>query len=336
MQLHLVSSSDPSHLLPCLLLQLHSIVQNLAVDYPTDWLPDPHNKQVVSPRNFLGFDARLSVLIDKDRHKWLNDTIDNTFLPHEASLIKAIPLCFNDYDDRIFWPLNVDGSYSVKSGYRLLSEEIRNTNPSVSNLAPTKRLWKGIWSLRVPNRVKTLLWQAGTDSLPSRANLMKRKVLCNDLCPDCKLESETTFHALWACRAVAQVCELKFAWLRKLSDKCSSFLDVIQICQDHGALLDLFAMLVSLLWTRRNQLRVGEPELKLKMINALASEKLCEFWTASGSSSLAPRAAVHVNWLPPPKDWMKVLSKFPPQSSLSLHLQISDPLVLAPISAASP
>ncbi|XP_023897311.1 uncharacterized protein LOC112009202 [Quercus suber] len=65
-------------------------------------------------------------------------------------------------------------------------------------------------------------------------------------------------------------------------------------------------MLVSLLWTRRNQLRVGELELKLKMINVLALDKLCEFRIAYGTSSLAPRVAVHANWLPLPKDWMKV------------------------------
>nr|XP_023876445.1 uncharacterized protein LOC111988870 [Quercus suber]POE81184.1 putative ribonuclease h protein [Quercus suber] len=135
---------------------------------------------------------------------------------------------------------------------------------------------------------------------------MKRKVIANDLCPECNLVSESTFHALWACRVAAQVWDLKFAWLRKLFGKCSSFLDVIQLCQDHSTLLDLFTMTVSLLWTRRNQLRVGEPELKLKMINDLASDKLLEFQNASGPPSPAPRVSAPAVWLPPPKDWVKV------------------------------
>ena len=159
-------------------------------------------------------------------------------------------------------------------------------SPLVSNLSLTKRIWKDIWSLKVPNRVKTLIWRAGTDSLPSKANLMKRKVVCNDFCPECKSESESSFHALLACCAVAPVWELKFAWLHKLSSKCNSFLDVIQLCQDHSDLLDLFAMTVSLLWARRNQLHVGEKAL--------------------ASSCPATRASAPSRWLPPPKDWMKI------------------------------
>ncbi|XP_065634207.1 putative ribonuclease H protein At1g65750 [Quercus suber] len=104
----------------------------------------------------------------------------------------------------------------MKSGYRLLSEEDMKDSPSSSNLSPTKRIWKGIWSLKTPNKVKTLLWRAGTDSLPSKASLLKRKVVCNDLCSECKLESESSFHALWVCCVVAQVWEQKFAWLCKL------------------------------------------------------------------------------------------------------------------------
>ena len=151
--------------------------------YHNSWLLNPHNKQVVSPRDFLGSDTLVSVLIDKDQLGWVNDAINNIFLPHKASLIKSIPLYLNDCEDKIFWPHNVDGSYSVRSGYRLLLKEDMRGSPLVSNLSLTKRIWKGIWSLKVPNRVKTLIWRAGTNSLPSKANLMKRKVVCNDFCP---------------------------------------------------------------------------------------------------------------------------------------------------------
>jgi len=34
--------------------------------YHDSWLPNPHNKEVVSLRDFLGNDALFSVLIDKD------------------------------------------------------------------------------------------------------------------------------------------------------------------------------------------------------------------------------------------------------------------------------
>lgn len=110
-----------------------------------------------------------------------------------------------------------------------MEEELKEA-PSPYNLTPTKRIWKSIWSLCVPNRVKTLFWRAGIDSLPLKANLLKRRVLNNDLCPGCKIKSETSFHALWSCTELTSVWDAKFAWLKNLAKDCNSFVEVIQLC----------------------------------------------------------------------------------------------------------
>ncbi|XP_075670266.1 uncharacterized protein LOC142640041 [Castanea sativa] len=165
---------------------------------------------VVSPRDFLGNDARVSVLIDRDQRCWLSEAINNIFLPHEAALIQSIPLSLCECEEKIFWSHSPDGTYSVKSRYRVLMEEELKGEPSALDLTPTRRLWKGVWGLRVPNRVKTVLWRAGSDALPSRANLKKRKIINEDLCPGCNLESETTHHALWLCPALSSVWEVRW------------------------------------------------------------------------------------------------------------------------------
>ena len=48
--------------------------------------------------------------------------VDNTFLPHEVTLIKAIPLSLEDCEDKLFWFRSSNGVYSVKSGYKLIIE----------------------------------------------------------------------------------------------------------------------------------------------------------------------------------------------------------------------
>ena len=158
----------------------------------------------------------------------------------------------------MFWSHSPDGKYSVRSAYRLLMEEELSGAPSPFDLTPTKRIWKGIWSLCVPNRVKMLLWRAGTDSLPSKTNLLKRRVLTDDICSGCKLKSETSFHALCSCSELFSVWKGKFEWLINLSKECSSFVEVIQLCQSRNDLLELFTMIVSLIWTHRNQVKVGD------------------------------------------------------------------------------
>ena len=55
--------------------------------YHENWLPKPYIKRVVSPRDFLGSDACVSMLIDRDRCCRMNEKIVNTFLPHKAAMI---------------------------------------------------------------------------------------------------------------------------------------------------------------------------------------------------------------------------------------------------------
>nr|POE89293.1 hypothetical protein CFP56_79323 [Quercus suber] len=70
--------------------------------------------------------------------------------------------------------------------------------------------------------------------------------------------------------------------------------------------MDLFAMTGSLLWTRRNQLHVGEKVMQLQSISSLASKNLLEFQNASESPCPVAKVALPTRWLPSPKDWVKV------------------------------
>ena len=83
-------------------------------------------------------------MIDKERRCWIKEAVDNIILPHEASLIKSIPINHGDYDDKLIWPLNLNGEYSVRSGCRLMLEEEMNAIPSSFDLSQPKKTWKGL------------------------------------------------------------------------------------------------------------------------------------------------------------------------------------------------
>lgn len=57
------------------------------------WLPDAGGRKVFSPGPNHSRDATVDALIDGDSAIWNYQLIDETFLPFEASGIKAIPLC---------------------------------------------------------------------------------------------------------------------------------------------------------------------------------------------------------------------------------------------------
>lgn len=83
--------------------------------------------------------------------------MDGIFIPEEAELIiKKFPLARIATEDKLFWLLFADGHYNCKLVYRFLKEE--ETDNAVD--APPvfdKHLWKGIWSMEVPNKYKKLI-----------------------------------------------------------------------------------------------------------------------------------------------------------------------------------
>ena len=59
--------------------------------------------------------------------------------------------------------------------------------------------WKTMWRFPAPHKVRHFLWHACRDILPTKVNLRCRKVLSEDLCEECMLESETSSHLFWSC-----------------------------------------------------------------------------------------------------------------------------------------
>ena len=118
---------------------------------------------------------------------------------------------------------------------------------SSSTMGTMKSIWNGIWKLEVPNRIRLLLWHAGNDSLPTRVNLARRKLLTETTCSLCKLEPEDTLHALWKCPLLSTVWQVSFADLVAGPNVVSNFLDVIQLAQQDRSRFALFAWTISLI-----------------------------------------------------------------------------------------
>ena len=100
--------------------------------------------------------AKVADLIDTNTKQWKHEVIDGVFAQDEAALIKKIPLGRIASEDILFWPYSPDGRYNRKSGYRFLKKEAQlQTAQEPHN--QDSMLWKKIWSLNVPNKVKKLL-----------------------------------------------------------------------------------------------------------------------------------------------------------------------------------
>jgi len=143
-----------------------------------------------------------------NQKEWNKDIIDGIFAPEEAELIYRIPLSATASEDSIFWPLTQDGTYTSKTGYRFLKEESEHEGMDVEKM----ELKRSIWSMQVPNKVKNFVWRACRNSLPTKTNLVHRKIIDSPICDCCQQCPETVLHSLWSCRELEVVWDEEELW----------------------------------------------------------------------------------------------------------------------------
>ena len=126
--------------------------------------------------------------------------LDALFFPYEAEVIKGIPISSPLLADKLIWAETPNGNFSVKSAYGVAIWLSEHAVQGVSSDQSQQRwFWRKIWDLPLPHKVCHFTWQACRDILPTKVNLMRRKVVNDQLCVECGLEDETTGHLFWTC-----------------------------------------------------------------------------------------------------------------------------------------
>nr|POF15060.1 hypothetical protein CFP56_45280 [Quercus suber] len=183
--------------------------KKLARDIPMQNDPLSFNTDCPRVRSQVvaGFEeAKVSELIKPITRRWDTNLLHGLFHPSEVDLILSIPLSPIPVEDKVIWPFNPSSVYLVKSGSRFLANEA-NLSISQANQHHHEDIWKRIWSLPVPNKVRNFLWRAFRNAIPVKRNLWRRKILTDDICEHYRSVLETTCHALWECPKISKVWE---------------------------------------------------------------------------------------------------------------------------------
>ena len=114
-------------------------------------------------------------------------------------MIKKIPLSRSATEDTLYWPHSTSSHYTCRSGYRFLKEELElQAHPQAPSICDEK-VWKAIWRMQVPMKIRNFIWRACRNVLPTKQALMKRKIVVEPICERFKLDVEDAEHALWSC-----------------------------------------------------------------------------------------------------------------------------------------
>ena len=226
----------------------------------------------------------------------------------EADLILKIPLSPTKVEDKLIWPHVPNGVYTVKSGYRFLVKDKPDPLLYHPSQGENPSIWSRIWRLSVPKKVKNFLWKACKEALPVKKNLVRRRVLEEDVCCHCKLKAEDGYHALWDCSELSAIWETDVMWLFCKSKKFSNFFELARFVLEKDRQPELFASITWTIWFRRNQLRTSNKPFPLSQIISSAKQMLQEFTEvhlAAPVQNSSPQQS-RPKWEPPPPSLLKI------------------------------
>lgn len=113
------------------------------------------------------------------------------------------------------WSCTPSGNFSTSSAYKLLPASASTNLAGSSNQDTQRSFWKGIWRMRVPNKIKHFIWRVCNNALPTKCNLVRRHITESDLCELCKEALEDSLHMLCFCSQVAPVW-LSLQWFQTM------------------------------------------------------------------------------------------------------------------------
>ena len=122
-------------------------------------------------------ETKVSSLINLELGLWKSDEVQRLFLAHEASLVLGIPLSLRNPIDR-----EASGKFITSGAYKLLVASASTSLAGSSDHDSQRRFWRGVWQLRVPNKIKHFIWRACNNALPTKCNLVQRHIVESELC----------------------------------------------------------------------------------------------------------------------------------------------------------
>ncbi|ONI15824.1 hypothetical protein PRUPE_3G063400 [Prunus persica] len=157
--------------------------------YGDAWIPRPTSFRSISPP-VLDQETKIIAFI----------------FPNGVWNIELLKLCFYEEDvrasanyhkDRWIWHYTNNGIYSVKN---CNGDAGSSSDPRAQN-----SFWRKVWSLEIPQKLIFFNWRAIHKSRPCKANLLKRKIVSDDACPICIVNSENLIHVVWSCPGAQKV-----------------------------------------------------------------------------------------------------------------------------------
>lgn len=103
--------------------------------------------------------------------------LHNLFPPSIVAEIIKTPIFLIPTTNYLTWEPERNEIYSVKNGYQQLKQkELNMETGEASCVNLDQKVWKKIWKLGIPHKIRVFSWLLGRESLPTKAKLQMRGI----------------------------------------------------------------------------------------------------------------------------------------------------------------
>ncbi|XP_056697425.1 uncharacterized protein [Spinacia oleracea] len=202
---------------------------------------------------------RVSHFIRASELRWNAALIRDSFDNNDANSILSVELPSSSVSvpDRLYWPKNKVGNFTVKTGYAFLQEQLTDQDASFgfrqNRFVP---FFKLLWDLKILPKWKLFIWKIMVEGLPMKASLERRGISLDISCDLCSDFSEDAQHMFRHCKLAQDVWRSSMLGIYSNFNENHSLqqwiLNYIQLfISEDGKYSDQVVTFIGILWALR-------------------------------------------------------------------------------------
>lgn len=137
---------------------------------------------------------KVSSLMCTGTRTWDWEVITDIFNDEDCERIQNTMIEGELQKDVLVWDHDITGVYTVKSAYKLLQVQ-----KGAWDNGNCTGVWKALWKIKAPQKALNLLWRALTHCLPTKTQLLLKRVQVEARCDVCKSGNENIAHIFVHC-----------------------------------------------------------------------------------------------------------------------------------------
>jgi hypothetical protein len=171
------------------------------------WIPTSPSRKLVIPHGNTLL-TKAAKIIDPNTGLWDENLVREFFWEVDVNRIIEIPIAPPGMDDFIAWHHTINGFFTVRSAYhvewdyRFGRQERRALGVGRSEIS---LVWKKLWKLSIPAKVKIFGWRALHGLIPCFGILANQHIITNSGCSVCLVGCEDIMHTLFTCMCAKKI-----------------------------------------------------------------------------------------------------------------------------------